>query len=137
MYTIERKEKTNDNNLFWNWFIASMFFVGVVTTLSLLTCALVYIGGQNMKEDLERLKKRFTIRVNEYTFVPQVYDQGDLYIHLEYLDDNLHLDYAVAKSSHMKVIKRTIFEDICNRLKEKGVLQYGFIMYRLINGYWL
>lgn len=31
--------------MFWNWFIASMFFVGVVTTLSLLTAALVYIGG--------------------------------------------------------------------------------------------
>lgn len=32
--------------MFWNWFIASMFFVGVVTTLALITVALVYIGGQ-------------------------------------------------------------------------------------------
>ena len=31
--------------MFWNWFIASMFFVGVVTTLSLITIGLVYIGG--------------------------------------------------------------------------------------------
>ena len=31
--------------MFWNWFIMSMFFVGVVTTLSLFTCLLVYIGG--------------------------------------------------------------------------------------------
>ncbi len=31
--------------MFWNWFIASMFFVGVVTTLALITVALVYIGG--------------------------------------------------------------------------------------------
>lgn len=32
--------------MFWNWFIAFNFFVGVITTLSLLTMALVYIGGQ-------------------------------------------------------------------------------------------
>lgn len=31
--------------MLWNWFIAFNFFVGVVTTLSLLTMALVYIGG--------------------------------------------------------------------------------------------
>lgn len=31
--------------MFWNFFIATMFFIGVVTTLSLLTAALVYIGG--------------------------------------------------------------------------------------------
>lgn len=31
--------------MFWNWFIAFNFFVGVVTTLSLITMGLVYIGG--------------------------------------------------------------------------------------------
>lgn len=31
--------------MFWNWFIASMFLIGVVTTLSLITMGLVYIGG--------------------------------------------------------------------------------------------
>lgn len=44
MYTIERKEKTN-NNLFWKWFVALEFFVGVLTTLCGLTMCLVYIGG--------------------------------------------------------------------------------------------
>lgn len=33
--------------MFWNFFIATMFFIGVVTTLSLLTAVLVYIGGQH------------------------------------------------------------------------------------------
>lgn len=75
-----------------------------------------------MKEDLEQLKERFTIVINEHKFVPQVYDKGDQYIHLEYLDDNFMLGFAVTKSSHMKVIKRTIFEDIYNTLKEKGIL---------------
>lgn len=32
-------------NMFWNWFIALMFLIGVVTTLSLITMGLVYIGG--------------------------------------------------------------------------------------------
>ena len=31
--------------MFWNWFIAFNFFIGVVTTLSLITMGLVYIGG--------------------------------------------------------------------------------------------
>lgn len=31
--------------MFWNWFIALMSLIGVVTTLSLFTCLLVYIGG--------------------------------------------------------------------------------------------
>lgn len=31
--------------MFWNWFVATMFFVGVVTTLSLITAGLVSIGG--------------------------------------------------------------------------------------------
>lgn len=31
--------------MFWNWFIAFNFFVGVVTTLALITMGLVYIGG--------------------------------------------------------------------------------------------
>lgn len=31
--------------MFWNWFIALMFLIGVVTTLSLITMGLVCIGG--------------------------------------------------------------------------------------------
>lgn len=31
--------------MFWNWFIAINFLIGVVTTLSLITIGLVYIGG--------------------------------------------------------------------------------------------
>lgn len=31
--------------MFWNWFIAINFLIGVVTTLSLITVALVKIGG--------------------------------------------------------------------------------------------
>nr|DAG43667.1 MAG TPA: hypothetical protein [Caudoviricetes sp.] len=31
--------------MFWNCFIAFNFLVGVVTTLSLITMGLVYIGG--------------------------------------------------------------------------------------------
>lgn len=31
--------------MFWNWFIAFNFLVGVITILSLITMGLVYIGG--------------------------------------------------------------------------------------------
>ena len=31
--------------MFWNWFIAFNFFVGVISTLSVITMCLVYIGG--------------------------------------------------------------------------------------------
>lgn len=70
---------------------------------------------------MEELKKQFTIRINEHKFVPQVYED-EKYIHLEYLDDNFMLGFAVTKGSHMGVIKRTITNDICNELKAKGVL---------------
>lgn len=69
----------------------------------------------------EELKEFFTIRINNNKYVPQIYDD-DRYIHLEYLDDNFMLGFAVTKSSHMGIIKRTISDSIYEELKEKGVL---------------
>lgn len=69
----------------------------------------------------EELKEFFTIRINNNKYVPQIYDD-DRYIHLEYLDDNFMLGFAVTKSSHMGIIKRTITDSIYEELKEKGVL---------------
>lgn len=69
----------------------------------------------------EELKEFFTIRINNNKYVPQIYDDGR-YIHLEYLDDNFMLGFAVTKSSHMGIIKRTISDSIYEELKEKGVL---------------
>ena len=71
---------------------------------------------------IKELKEFFTITIDDHKFVPQVYDKGDQYIHLEYLDDNFMLSFAVTKSSYMKAAKRTIFEDIYSELKSKGVL---------------
>lgn len=45
MYTVEKKEKVNNVNAVFNVFFALMFLVGVITTLSLITIGLVYIGG--------------------------------------------------------------------------------------------
>lgn len=45
MYTVEKKEKVNNTNTAFNVFFALMFLIGVVTTLSLITVGLVYIGG--------------------------------------------------------------------------------------------
>lgn len=45
MYTVEKKENVNNTNLAFNVFFALMFLIGVVTTLSLITMGLVYIGG--------------------------------------------------------------------------------------------
>lgn len=45
MYTVEKKEKVNNVNTTFNVFFALMFLVGVITTLSLITIGLVYIGG--------------------------------------------------------------------------------------------
>ena len=67
------------------------------------------------------LTKYFTIRNKSVKYVPQIYDD-DRYIHLEYLDDNFMLGFAVTKSSHMGIIKRTISDSIYEELKEKGVL---------------
>lgn len=69
----------------------------------------------------EELKEFFTIRINNNKYVPQIYDD-DRYIHLEYLDDKFMLGFAVTKSSHMGIIKRTITDSIYEELKEKGVL---------------
>lgn len=69
----------------------------------------------------EELKEFFTIRINNNKYVPQIYDD-DRYIHLEYLDDNFMLGFAVTKSSHMGIIKRTITDSIYEELKKKGVL---------------
>lgn len=45
MYTVEKKENVNNTNTAFNIFFAVMFLIGVVTTLSLITIGLVYIGG--------------------------------------------------------------------------------------------
>ena len=69
----------------------------------------------------EELKEFFTIKINENKYIPQIYED-DKYIHLEYLDNNFMLGFAVTKGSHMGIIKRTITDEIYNELKTKGVL---------------
>lgn len=71
---------------------------------------------------IKELKEFFTIIIDEHKFVPQVYDKGDQYIHLEYFNNTFMLSFAITKLSYMKAIKRTIFEDIYTELKSKGVL---------------
>lgn len=70
---------------------------------------------------MEELKKQFTIRINEHEYIPQVYEDNKYY-HLEYLDDNFMLGFAITKGSHMGVIKNEITNSIIGELKEKGVL---------------
>lgn len=69
----------------------------------------------------EELKKRFTITINEHRFVPQIYED-EKYYHLEYLNNNFMLGFAVTKGSHMGVIKNEITNSILDKLKSKGVL---------------
>lgn len=42
MYTVEKR---NNTNTAFNVFFVLMFLIGVITTLSLITMGLVYIGG--------------------------------------------------------------------------------------------
>lgn len=70
---------------------------------------------------MEELKKQFTIIINEHKYVPQVYEDNKYY-HLEYLDDNFMLGFAVTKGSHMSIIKNEITNCIIGELKKKGVL---------------
>lgn len=69
----------------------------------------------------EELKTYFTITINEYNFVPQIYEDK-YYYHLEYLDNNFMLGFGVTKGSHMGVIKREITDSIIQELKSKGGL---------------
>lgn len=69
----------------------------------------------------EELKKQFTIKINEHEFVPQVYED-EKYYHLEYLNDNFMLGFAVTKGSHIGVIKNEITNSILDELQSKGVL---------------
>lgn len=71
--------------------------------------------------DIKQLKEFFTIKINEHKFVPQCYED-EKYYHLEYLDDNFMLGFAVTKGSHMGVIKNEITNNILDELKNKGVL---------------
>lgn len=67
------------------------------------------------------LKKQFTIIINEHEFVPQV-TYNETYYNLEYLNDNFMLGFAVAKGSHVGVIKNEITNSILDELQSKGVL---------------
>lgn len=70
---------------------------------------------------LKELKEYFTIIINEYKFIPQVYED-EKYYHLEYLNNDFMLGFIVTKMSHMGVIKKTITDDIYQELKQKGAL---------------
>lgn len=69
----------------------------------------------------EELKEFFTIKINENKYTPQIYEDAR-YIHLEYLNNNFMLAFAVTKQSHMGIIRRTITDSIYEELKKKGVL---------------
>lgn len=70
--------------------------------------------------DIKQLKEFFTIKINEHKYVPQVYED-EKYYHLEYLDDNFMLGFAVTKGSHMTIIKWEITNSIIDELNRKGV----------------
>lgn len=70
---------------------------------------------------MKDLKQHFTIKINEYEFVPHI-TEDDKYIYVEYINDVIkHRGFAITKSSHMGAIKRDITDEIYKEFKKKGL----------------